>query len=142
MSYLFWFIACAVLILIELLTTSLIFASFAFGAFIAGLAGLLGAEFVGQGLAFAVASILAVFLFRPILSKRFVTRNSANTTNVLALVGSTASVVETVTSNSGLVKIKGEIWSARTDASEIPAGQASTVTDIDGATLIVTQSKN
>ena len=139
MAYLFWFLASALLIIIELLTTSLMFASFAFGAIVAGLFGALGVDLMGQALAFAIASVLAVFLFRPILSKRFVTRNSQHSTNVLALIGAEAIATETVTPTTGQVKVRGEVWSARSDKGEIVAGSRSTITDIDGVTLIVKQ---
>jgi membrane protein implicated in regulation of membrane protease activity len=137
MTYLFWFIASAVFIVCELLTTSLIFASFAFGALLAGFSGALGLSTLGQGITFAVASVLAVFLFRPILSKRFETRNAHSTTNVLALIGSTAVATEPVTASTGLVKVRGEVWSARTEGASVTVGQQVIIADIDGATLIV-----
>lgn len=140
MAFLFWFVAGAVLIICELLTTSLIFASFAFGAVVAGLVGALGSDLVGQGLAFAAASVLGVFLLKPILSKRFTTKNSQSSTNVMALIGMQGLSVETVTRTSGLVKIRGEVWSARSVSDEIAASHNVDIIDIDGATLIVKQS--
>ena len=140
MMYLYWFIACAVLILFELLTTSLVFACIAFGAAVAGVAGMMGGDYLVSGLSFAVVSVFAVFFFRPILAKRFNTRNSQGTTNVLSLVGSSALVVEAVSASRGLVKVKGEVWSARAEGPEIEAGQKVTIADIDGATLIVSKA--
>ena len=140
MTFLFWFIAGAVLIICELLTTSLIFASFAFGAVVAGIAGAFGSDIMGQGLAFSAASVLGVFLLKPILSKRFVTKNSQSSTNVMALIGMHGLVVEGVSQTSGLVKIRGEVWSAKTFSGEISTNSNVEITDIDGATLIVKQS--
>ena len=137
MTFLFWFVAGAVLIICELLTTSLIFASFAFGAVVAGLVGALGSDLVGQGLAFAAASVLGVFLLKPILSKRFTTKNSQSSTNVMALIGMQGLVVEEVSQTSGLVKIRGEVWSAKALSGEIASNTSVEITDIDGAALIV-----
>ena len=140
MAYLFWFVASALLVIVELLTARLMFASFALGAILAGIGGALGFDLVGQGITFAIASMLAVFLFRPILSKRFVTRNSQHTTNVLALIGAQATVTQTVTPAGGQVKVRGEVWSAKSDSSQITANQEVTITDIDGVTLVVKPS--
>ncbi|MEO0024954.1 MAG: hypothetical protein RL196_1395 [Actinomycetota bacterium] len=141
MTYLFWFIAGAVFIIFELLTTSLIFASFAFGAFIAGLCGALGLDLIGQSLIFAGASVLAVLLLRPILAKRFTTKNSQGSTNVLALIGAQGTCTETITAVSGLAKVRGEVWSARTESGSIHEGAVITIVNIDGATLIVQAAK-
>ena len=140
MAYLFWFVASALLVVIELLTASLMFASFALGAVVAGIVGAMGFDLVGQGIAFALASMLAVFLFRPILSKRFVTRNSQHATNVLALIGAHGTVTQTVSPAGGQVKVRGEVWSAKSDSSQIQTNQDVTITDIDGVTLVVKPS--
>jgi len=137
MTYLIWFITSAVLIIFELLTASLIFGSFAVGSVVAAIAAMFGADLIGQGTAFAIASVLAIFLLRPMLAKRLETKNSKGTTNVMALIGATGVCTLEITSNGGQVKVRGEVWSARSNTAGIAEGQPVEVTNIDGATLIV-----
>jgi membrane protein implicated in regulation of membrane protease activity len=56
-----------------------------------------------------------------------------------ALAGKKAMVIEEVTGTQGLVKLSGEVWSARAlDENEvIPVGAAVEVMEIEGATAIV-----
>jgi len=56
-----------------------------------------------------------------------------------ALVGKKAVVIEEVTGTHGLVKLAGEVWSARAldEDHAIPAGAVVDVMEIDGATAIV-----
>jgi membrane protein implicated in regulation of membrane protease activity len=56
-----------------------------------------------------------------------------------ALVGKKALVIEEVTGTRGLVKLSGEVWSARSldEDQKIPPGTSVDVMEIDGATAIV-----
>jgi membrane protein implicated in regulation of membrane protease activity len=56
-----------------------------------------------------------------------------------ALVGKKAVVIEEVSGTQGLIKLSGEVWSARAldEDQVIPAGTLVDVMEIDGATAIV-----
>jgi membrane protein implicated in regulation of membrane protease activity len=56
-----------------------------------------------------------------------------------ALVGKKAVVLEEVTGTQGLIKLSGEVWSARAldEDQVIPVGTAVDVMEIEGATAIV-----
>ena len=56
-----------------------------------------------------------------------------------ALVGRSAMVIEEITSQSGQVKLAGEVWTARPydDSLVIPAGSTVDVFEIRGATAVV-----
>ena len=56
-----------------------------------------------------------------------------------ALVGKKAMVIEEVTGTQGLIKLSGEVWSARAldENHVIPAGALVDVMEIEGATAIV-----
>ena len=56
-----------------------------------------------------------------------------------ALIGKRALVIEEVTGNRGLIKLSGEVWSARAldEDDVIPPGTAVDVMEIEGATAIV-----
>ena len=53
------------------------------------------------------------------------------------LIGEQALVMEAVSSTGGLVKIGGDVWSARSAEGVLPAGQKAVVAAIDGATAVV-----
>ena len=56
-----------------------------------------------------------------------------------ALIGKKAVVLEEVTGTHGLIKLSGEVWSARAldENHVIPAGTLVDVMEIEGATAIV-----
>jgi membrane protein implicated in regulation of membrane protease activity len=56
-----------------------------------------------------------------------------------ALIGKKAVVIEEVTGTQGLIKLSGEMWSARAldEDHVIPAGTLVDVMEIEGATAIV-----
>ena len=133
-----WIIAGAVLVVAELITTSLMFASLALGAFVAAIAAGFGAQVIWQAIVFAVVSIAAIVGLRPLVAKRFSTRSDQHSTNTLALIGATGKSTTRITIDGGQVKVRGEVWSARTDAGVVEADQPVKVKALDGVTLIVT----
>ena len=133
-----WIIAGAVLVVAELITTSLMFASLALGAFVAAIAAGFGAQVIWQAIVFAVVSIAAIVGLRPLVAKRFSTRSDQHSTNTLALIGATGKSTTRITIDGGQVKVRGEVWSARTDAGVVEADQQVKVKALDGVTLIVT----
>jgi membrane protein implicated in regulation of membrane protease activity len=136
-----WIIAGAVLIVAELVTTSLMFASLALGAFVAAIAAGFGANAIWQAVAFAVVSVGAIVGLRPLVAKRFSARSDQHSTNTLALIGAVAKATTAVSTDGGQVKVRGEVWSARTDNGLIAQGEAALVKSIDGVTLIVTAAE-
>ena len=136
-----WIIAGAVLVVAELLTTSLMFASLALGAFMAATVAGFGGSAIWQAAAFAVVSVGAIVGLRPLVAKRFSTRSDQHSTNTLALVGAMGKSTTAVTTDSGQVKVRGEVWSARTDSGELAAQVNVKVKSIDGVTLIVTAAE-
>ena len=126
-----------VLLGIEALTLDLVFASLAVGAVAGAIVAALGFPVIAQGLVAMVAAMLTLFVIRPIGLRMLKTEGTD--TNVDALLGRGALVVERVDSRGGRVKIGGEIWSARTKepGTEFLAGADLVVVSIDGATAVV-----
>ncbi len=61
-------------------------------------------------------------------------------TGRLGMIGLTAEVISDVGGNvPGQVKCHGEIWRAKSDGAEIPAGEMGVVKALDGMTLIITK---
>jgi membrane protein implicated in regulation of membrane protease activity len=89
-------------------------------------------------LAFAVAGALGLLIVRPV-ARRQMTHPPLVREGSYALVGKRAVVVEEVTGTQGLIKLSGEVWSARAldENQVIPAGAAVDVMEIEGATAIV-----
>ena len=134
----YWLIASAVFLLIEILTLGLTSIWFAGGAVVAAIAALFGVPFLVQMLLFIVVTCLLFALTRPV-AKRYL-NNRVQKTNTDALIGQTALVKETINMESkGYVQLNGQDWTARSaEAGEIiPAGCEVVVKEIQGVKLIV-----
>jgi membrane protein implicated in regulation of membrane protease activity len=132
-----WLALAGGFIVLELLTLSLIFFSFA----IAALAGAVGAVLWRnsnlQWISFAVVAVLTLGLLRPIARKYLFKKNPDGRTGMDALISSPATTLSKVTTEGGTIRLRNETWSARSDFEEIPKGAEVTVTRIDGAVAIV-----
>lgn len=138
MSWIAWLVAAAALGAAEFFTLTLAFGILGGAALVAAVVAGLGAGWVLQVLAFAVAAGAGLMMVRPI-AKRQLRQPPAMRDGSEALIGKRATVLEEVTVDSGLIKLSGEHWSARAFDEQlvIPAGAAVDVMEIDGATAIV-----
>jgi membrane protein implicated in regulation of membrane protease activity len=138
MAALLWLLATGVLFVVEMITANLLFASLAVSAGAAMVTAWVGGDFLAQGIAFSVSAGVTIFLLRPIALREIAKRSPKTATNTDALIGVTAKTLTDVTEEAGQVRLKGEVWSARSQTGEIPAGHNVTVVAIDGAEAIVT----
>ncbi|GAB3162046.1 NfeD family protein [Myceligenerans halotolerans] len=139
MEWLWWVGAALLLGLIEITTLDFVFIMFAGGALAAAGAAGAGQPLWVQVIVFTVVSTVLLVTLRPPL-KRYLSRGGPETlTNAEAHVGRTASVVEEVTDVGGMVKLMGEVWTARAAEGSPPLAEGSTVqvVRIDGATAVV-----
>jgi membrane protein implicated in regulation of membrane protease activity len=136
--WVWWLIATGILVVAEILTTSLVFAMIAGGAASAAIVAALGGATPLQFAAFAVVSGLLLLLVRPLATKHLYTPTSIRT-GVAALVGAEAEVLEPVDARDGRIKLSGEIWSARAydGQSRFTPGESVRVIEISGATALV-----
>jgi membrane protein implicated in regulation of membrane protease activity len=132
-----WFVAAGLLLVAEIVTANLLFASLALASLAAGLANALGASMAVQGISFALFAVISFVFLRPVALRHLKRQNKDSATNVDALVGQSAFVTEKVSQISGQVKLAGEIWSARSDSGEIHEGEEVQVVAIEGATARV-----
>ncbi len=139
MEVLCWLLLAAIFIIIEIITLGLTTIWFAGGAFVAAVAGLLGANLVIQILLFVIVSVILLMFTRPLAVKHLDTKTEK--TNAEALVGQTARVLYKINNleETGLVKINGMEWTARTsdDAVMIQEGEIVRIVEIQGVKLIV-----
>lgn len=141
MEPLLWIALGVALVIAELFTTTLFLIMFGAGAFAAAAVAALGAPLAVQVLVFAVVSALTVVAVRPIIERR---RRPAGDSGgepfgVEAIEGSTAVVLERVDTSQGMVKIDGELWSARAyDGTQAYApGERVRVIEVQDATVLV-----
>jgi membrane protein implicated in regulation of membrane protease activity len=134
-----WLAVGGALLVAEMLTVDLLFASLAFSAFMAAGVNALGFNMAVQGVTFGIAAVISLFILRPIALKNLKKRTPDFATNVDALLGSGALTLSVVTDRSGQIKLNGETWSARSDSGEIPADSKVQVVAIEGATAVVSK---
>ncbi len=139
MDSMWWFIAALALGIAELATLDLTLLMFAGGALAGGLAALLGAPLWVSIVVFAVVSAVLLFAVRPFLLRSLRKKGPVAETNAAGLIGKEAYTLDEITERSGRVKLRGEVWIARTreDALAIPEGTEVVVIEIKGATAIV-----
>lgn len=137
-----WLLLALALIGIEVLSLDLLFASFAIGALAAAATSAIGGPVLVQVVVGSIVAVVTVFLLRP-LALRLLHKGGLVVTNVDALLGAPALVLERVDARDGRVKVGGEIWSARSHhaGASIDPGTSVTVVRIDGATAIVDRSE-
>jgi membrane protein implicated in regulation of membrane protease activity len=90
-----------------------------------------------QALVFTALSALFIIFSKTIFNKTL--RPDHTPTNADAVIGETAIVTERICNieNKGLVKVRGQIWSARSaDGAELEEGETVSVISIEGVKLI------
>jgi len=132
-----WFAAAGVLLVVEMLTVDLLFASLAFSALLAAGANALGFGVAIQGVVFGVGAVSSLMFLRPIALRHLKKKPADHATNIEALIGAPALTLSVVSENEGLVKLSGETWSARSNKGEIESGARVEVVAIEGATAVV-----
>ena len=142
MEPLYWLIAVAVLILIEILTMGLTTIWFAGGALAAFLMALLNAPSILQIIAFIIVSFVLLMFTRPLALKLF--NQKRERTNADALIGKEARVLEEINNfkGTGRVDVAGQEWTARqtvqsNNEESIMPGEAVEITAISGVKLMV-----
>lgn len=139
-QWLWWVGAALALGLIEIASLDLVFTMLAIAALAAAGAAALGLPFAVQVLVFVVTAALLLAILRPLAVRKLKPAGPGERTGTAAHVGRRAEVIETVTDRSGLVKLAGETWSARTDdaGARYEVGEILAVVTIEGATAVVT----
>ncbi len=139
-QWLWWVGAALAFGIVEMNTLDLIFLMLALGALTAAVVAGAGLPLVVQVLVFGVAAGLFVFALRPVALKYLRLEGKGGVMGIEGNVGQTATVLQEVTDRSGLVKLRGEHWTARAQLAgqSFSVGDLVTVVKIDGATAVVT----
>lgn len=139
--WILWLILMLVLAGVEMLTLDFLFLMMSLAALVAGVVSLFTGNFPLQVITFAAVSVLLIFLLRPLALRR-INRSTPHTrSNAERLVGLTCTVLEPVGEHTGLVRLEGEIWTARTAGGTVlGTGARAYVQRIDGATAVVSDA--
>ncbi|MGH3470480.1 MAG: NfeD family protein [Nocardioidaceae bacterium] len=133
-----WLIISLLLAGAELTTLDLTLLMLAVGAAVGCLLAVLGLAVAVQVIGAVVVAVAMLAFVRPNVVRRL---HAGPTLENLpaALVGESGLVLEQVTAHDGRVKLRGEIWSARTQDPSVVVepGKTISVVKIDGATAIV-----
>lgn len=134
---LFWTIVLVISVIVEAITVDLVSIWFGLGAVAALIGEACGLNQVIQVILFAIISIIAIVVTRP-LAKKYLRGNIVKT-NLDRVIGKHCLVTETITPDTrGEVKVMGSLWSATSlNNVTIEAGQYAEVVSIEGAHVIV-----
>ena len=130
-----WLGFAVVLGIVEVTSLDLVFAMLAAGALAAAVTALATDNLIVQALVAILVSIAGLAVVKTPIAIR---------TGTAALVGERGLVLEPVSRDTGRVKVKGEVWSARTydpHAAVIEPGRSVEIVQIDGATVVVYESE-
>jgi membrane protein implicated in regulation of membrane protease activity len=136
-----WLGLAVVLGIVEVTSLDLVFAMLAVGALSGSVTSLVTNNLAIEVLVALAVAVGMLFVVRPIALSHLRTPRAIRT-GVAALIGERGLVTEQVDRHNGRIKLKGEVWSARTyDPSDvIEAGKSVEVVEIDGATAVVYES--
>jgi membrane protein implicated in regulation of membrane protease activity len=133
-----WLTLAVVFAVVEVFILDLVFLMLAAGAAAALATALAGGEAWLQIVMFSGVSLLMLAAVRPTALRSLKKGPADQLTNVDTLPGRTALVLQDTSSTTGLAKVDGETWTARSaTGAVIPAGTEVEIDRVEGATLII-----
>lgn len=136
-----WLIISVVFVIIEILPppTHFFFLCLAFGALAAAVTALWANSVWVQWVVFGVGSLALLPVLIPLA--RFLFTPKETPTNVDALKGASATVVEPLDGKSpGIVRVRGEEWRALSQGERFEKDQTVEIVSVDGTHVIVKRS--
>jgi len=136
--YYIWFAAIILFAVLEAVTVQLVSVWFVIGSVAGLVSALLGAPIYLQVIISVVVSIIALLVTRPLVKKHI--KTNVIPTNADRIIGKTGVVTEEIDNSKavGLVKVDGQIWSAKSEYDELlPPDTSVEVLKIEGAKIIV-----
>ena len=137
---LLWFSVILLTLVIESQTAELVSIWFAPGAFVAMILAFLDVRIAIQLAVFVALTVLGLILTFSVIRPRVKAKAKSEKTNADALAGRLALVEEDIENQSakGVVKINGQLWTARTDSPDDKPvkGEWVEILRVEGAKLI------
>lgn len=139
-----WILVGIGLIIGEIFTLGFFLLWFGVGAFLATGLALLGVGPIYQTLSFLLVSLILTVLSRTIFKRVLFRKEAGISSNVEALIGQEALVMEMIKGKSkrGLVKIGGETWSAISEEGRIEQEEVVRVKAVVGNKVLVETVKS
>lgn len=138
MEPIIWIIIAVIFVIIEAITLGLSTIWFSIGALVSSIFSLFGFNLIVQIAAFLIISSLLLYYTRPIAKKYL--KIGHTRTNADSLINETAIVIKEIDNIKGYgqVKVKGQIWSAKSLNNEIISeNEKVKIIDIQGVRLVV-----
>lgn len=135
-----WVAVTILAVLVEAATSQMVSIWFVFGALAALIAGLIGANFLIQVIVFAIVTMIALVLTRPLVKNASFFKKEE--TNAGRFVGKEGIVTVRINNleNEGQVSVLGSSWSARSwDGTPIEENERVVIEKIEGVKLIVSK---
>ena len=133
-----WLVILAVMIVLEIFSLGLTTIWFGIGAIGAAIVSWMGYGIWVQLIVFAVLSVIAMAVFRP-LAVKYLNKDKEKT-NIDGVVGEVVVVTKEINNEmaAGEVQLNGMSWTARIqDGRVIPEAERGTVGSVQGVKLIV-----
>ena len=133
-----WLVILAVMIVLEIFSLGLTTIWFGIGAIGAAIVSWMGYGIWVQLIVFAVLSVIAMAVFRP-LAVKYLNKDKEKT-NIDGVVGEVVVVTKEINNEmaAGEVQLNGMSWKARSqDGRVIPEAERVTVVSVQGVKLIV-----
>ena len=135
-----WLIIALILFIMEIFVPSFVLFNFGIGAVIGSFAAGLNLSTEWQIILFSLGTIMSFFLIRPVMMRFAYKRSDGSKTNIDAMVGREAKVIEEINheNNRGRVSLDGDVWQARSLGNEvIPSGSSVEIVELKSIVLIV-----
>jgi membrane protein implicated in regulation of membrane protease activity len=139
-EWVLWMLAAGLLAVGEMFTLGFFLGPVAIAAVTAAIVALAGGGVALQWIVFTAVAAASLLALRPIARRHLRTPMQLRT-GTAALIGCPAVVLERVDGRGGQVKIRGEVWSARSfDEDDVfEPGTRVEVFKIEGATALVSE---
>ena len=136
---LLWLLLAVGLAIAEVFTSTFVLIMFAAGALAAAGVAALDGGLALQGIVFAAVSAAALFGVRPAIRRHLDKAGAGTPLGLAAIEGAEGLVLEQVDADHGMIKIEGELWSARAfDTTQvIEPGERVRVIEVKGAIAMV-----
>ncbi len=134
-----WLVIGVALAVAEVFTTTFVLIMLSAGAFAAAALAAIGAPLWLQIIAFGAVSAATIGLLRPLIQRHMHQGGDPQQMGLAAIEGSSGLVLERVDLDHGMIKIEGELWTARPyDSTQtFEPGERVRVIEIKGATALV-----
>jgi len=135
-----WLIVALICFIMEIFIPSFVLFNFGIGAVIGSFAAGLNLSLEWQIIMFSAGTMMSFFLVRPAMKRFAYKRTEGFKTNMEAMVGRQATVIEEICNenNRGRVSLDGDVWQARSYSNEtIPQGTLVEIVQLNSIILIV-----